>query len=93
MDRTPRSPTQRIPSTLLVLPGLIQDGKTTPAALCQIVRDRPVPGGRQDERITRLCVSLDLRRSQNTKSPQVYRLGALLSNLRYIGSDAVILTL
>jgi hypothetical protein len=42
------------------------------------------------------CISdtlrLDLRPSKNTKSPLVYRQGALLSNTRYIGSDGVILT-
>ena len=50
MDRTPRSPTQRIPWTFPEPPGLIQDGKTTPAALCQIVRDLPGIGGLQDDR-------------------------------------------
>jgi len=38
------------------------------------------------------CLSLDLRPSKNTKSPLVYRQGALLSNTRYIGSDALILS-
>jgi hypothetical protein len=38
------------------------------------------------------CMSLDLRPSKNTKNPQVYRLGVLLSSTRYIGPDKVILT-
>jgi hypothetical protein len=37
-------------------------------------------------------VSLDLRPSKNTKSPLVYRQGALLSNLRYMKLDTVILS-
>ena len=38
------------------------------------------------------CLSLDLRPSKNTKGPLVYRQGAFLSNTRYIGSDAFILS-